>query len=157
MASVLILIVVVVALLIFQRFGLIARFPLSWNLVCRIFIYILLILGALGFLAKVWSIIVVLAHLNPAWLVSPSGDPLIDIVSTITYALALWGIWRWKKWGAYLIFVRLAFTMAVQIFVYHSLGWHLAAGYTGLDNLYADLMGGATWLLGLFFTWKYFK
>ncbi|MGH7141259.1 MAG: hypothetical protein ACREGH_01315 [Minisyncoccia bacterium] len=116
----------------------------------------MLALGVLGVLAKAWSIIVILAHLSPALLISPSQNFSLDIVSTIVYAVALWGIWRFKKWGAALVFVRLAFTIFLQLFIYHSLSWHLAAGYTGLDNLYADISGGLTWLIAFVWLWKYF-
>ncbi len=126
-------------------------------MVWRIFVYILLGLGVLGVLAKSWSIVVILAHLPTNWLISPSQNPFLDIISTVVYAAALYGIWRWKKWGAYLIFVRLAFTMSLQIFVYHSLGWQLAVGYTGTENLLADLSGAGLWLVAFLFTWKHFR
>jgi hypothetical protein len=155
--SILILAFIVTALFIFRRIGLFPNVPLTWDLVWRIFLRILIAFGVLGVIAKVWSLVVVRGHLNTAWLVSPSQNPLIDGISTVIYAVALVGVWRWRKWGAYLIFVRLGLTVFVQVFIYQSLGWQLAAGYTGLDNLYADLSGALTWLLAFFFNWIHFK
>jgi hypothetical protein len=115
------------------------------------------------------------------WLPAPTGDFVLwlrayqpgaavlsgeyHISSTALLAAALLGIWRWRKWGAYLIFVRLAYSMVVQIFVYHSLGWQLISlypgtgygTYTGLFNIVADLLGVVTWFLAFYFTWPYFK
>jgi hypothetical protein len=149
--------VIMGALFFAKRMGLAPRLILSWDLAWQILIYILLAFGVLGFLAKAWSIAVVLAHLPSTWLVSPSGDPGIDIVSTGMYGIALYGVFRWKKWGAYLIFVRLAFTICMQLFLYHSASWNLVAGYTGADNLFADLSGAFTWLLAFVLAWKRFS
>ncbi len=157
MTSLLILAGVMAALFILKRLGFLPRLIFSWDLTGRILIYILLAWGILGVISKTWSIIVVLAHLPSAWLVSPSANPVIDIISTIAYVAALYGIYRWTKWGAYLIFVRLAFTMVIQVFVYHSLGWQLVGNYTGLDNLLADLSGGVTWLIAFALPWKRFR
>lgn len=110
-------------------------------------------LGVLGLLSKLWNIVVVLAHLNARLLISPSRDPLIDMLSSAGLALALYGVWRRRKWGAYLIFVRLAFTIVVQVFIYHSLNWRLTRGYTGRENVWADAMGAAMWLLAFWRTW----
>ncbi len=126
---------------------------------------ILLIFGVIGLLAKIWSIIVVLANLNMSWMISPSQNPLIDTVSTLILAVALYGIWQWKKWGAYLIFGRLAYTMFVQLFVYHSLGWQLISlypgtgygTYTGLFNIGTDIFAVFMWLLAFSRKWTYFK
>jgi predicted ferric reductase len=97
--AIVILAIVVFSLAILHSLGVLPRFVFSWDLVWRIFIYILLLLGVLTVMVKTWSIVVVLAHLPQRWLVSPSADPVIDIVSTVVLALALYGVWRWKKWG----------------------------------------------------------
>jgi hypothetical protein len=155
--AILILIGVVCVLFLLHRLGFLLRFPLSWDLVRRIFLYILLLLGLLGFLSKAWSIVVSLEHLPPRWLISPSGNPIIDIVSTVTLGIALYGIWRWKKWGAYLVLVRLAFTIAIQLFVYRSLSWRLFHNYTGRENVFADLSGAVMWIIAFSLTWKHFE
>jgi hypothetical protein len=155
--ALLILGAIIGGLFLFHRFGFLPKLALSWNLVWRIFLDILLVLGVLGLTAKIWSIVVVLGQLNAKLLVSPSRDPLIDIVSTGALALALYGIWRRRKWGAYLVFLRLAFTIGVQVFIYHSLGWHLARNYTGAENVYADLSGAVMWLLAFNRNWVHFR
>ncbi|HEY6516077.1 MAG TPA: hypothetical protein VIY50_08030 [Steroidobacteraceae bacterium] len=148
--------VIVGGVFLFHRLGLWQHFSLSWDLAWRIFLNILLVLGVLGLISKVWSIAVVLGHFNAALLISPSRDPGIDIASTAVLALALYGVWRRWKWGAYLIFVRLAFTIGVQVLVYHSYGWHLVRNYSGAENLYGDLSGAVMWLLAFNRNWAYF-
>jgi hypothetical protein len=101
--------------------------------------------------------VVVLAHLPARLLVSPSRDPALDILSTVVLAVALVGIWRRKKWGAYLVLARLAFTIGLQVFVYRSLGWHLAQNYSGLDNVLADFSGAAMWLVAFAGAWRDFS
>ncbi len=147
---------VVGGLAILHRIGLLKNLSFSWDLIWRLFLYILLALGVIGFLTKIWSISVIIAHLPSRWLISPSRDPLIDLVSTVMLGIALYGIWRRKKWGAYLVFVRLAFTIAVQVFVYQSLSWQLIGDYTGLENISADLVGALMWLLAFALTWGHF-
>lgn len=155
--AIVLLAIVVCSLLILHKIGLMPRFAFSWDLVWRIFIYILLLLGILTVIVKTWSIVVVLAHLPKRWLVSPSANPILDIVSTAVLAIALYGIWRWRKWGAYLILLRLAFTAAVQILVYRSLHWQLYRGYTGTGNLFADFSGAFMWIIAFSLTWEHFK
>jgi len=157
MTALLLLCVILILLFGLQRIGIGVKRQISWRMAGSIFLYILLALGVLGVIAKAWSIAVILLHLNPAWLVSPSQNPVLDILSTVIYAIALYGIWRRRKWGAYLIFVRLALTIFLQVYVYHSLHWQMTAGYTGLDNLYADFSGGATWLIAFYWMWAYFS
>ena len=149
--------VIVAGLFCLHRFGFLPNLSLSWNLSWRIFLNILLVLGALGLVSKIWSIIVVVGHLDTKLLVSPSRDPFIDIASTIVLAFALYGVWRRRIWAVYLIFARLAFTIGVQVFVYHSLGWHLTRNYTGAENVYADLSGAVMWLLAFNRNWTYFR
>jgi hypothetical protein len=74
---------------------------------------------------------VVLAGLNSRSLISPSREPTIDIVSCLLLAAALYGIWRLKKWGAYLVLLRLGYTIVVQVVVYQSLSWQLIGSYSG--------------------------
>jgi len=106
---------------------------------------------------KTWSIVVVVAHLPTCWLVSPSATPIIAVVSTATLALALYGVWRWRKCGAYLVLLRLAFTVGVQVFVYRSLHWQLFRNYTGMENVIADWWGAFMWIIACSLTWKHFK
>jgi hypothetical protein len=89
--------------------------------------------------------------------ISPSRDPALDITSSVMLAVALFGIWRWRKWGAYLIFVRLAFTIIVQLFIYHSLNWQLIGNYTGIENVIGDLLGVVLWFWAFSRKWSYFK
>lgn len=154
--AVVILAIVVCFLVILKRLGLMPHFVFSWDLVWRIFVYILLLLGALTVAVKSWSIVVVVARLPRRWLVSPSANPIIDVVSTAALAVALYGIWKWKKWGAYLVLLRLAFTVALQIFVYRSLHWQLFRNYTGMENVLADLWGAVMWIIAFCLTWKHF-
>ncbi len=155
--ALLILVAILGVLFLLHSLGFLPNFALSWDLVWKIFLNILLVLGAIGLSAKIWSIVVVLGHLDTGLLISPSRDPPIDITSTAVLALALYGIWRRRKWGAYLVFARLAFTIGVQIFVYHSLEWQLIRNYTGLENVSADLLGAAMWLLAFNRTWAHFR
>ncbi|MGA8529162.1 MAG: hypothetical protein WB622_05565 [Acidobacteriaceae bacterium] len=122
--AIVLLAVVVGSLVILRRLGLMPRFVFSWDLVWRIFVYILLLLGVLTVIVKTWSIVVVLAHLPHRWLVSPSANPVIDAVSTAILAIAHYGVWRWRKWGAFLVLLHIALTVVVQAFVYRSLHWH---------------------------------
>lgn len=132
-----------------------SRFP---GISCgTLFLDILLLLGLLGVLSKTWSIVVVVGHLSSSLLVSPSQNPLIDTVSTVALALALYGIWPGRKGGAYLVLARLAFTIAVQVFIYQSFSWQLFRNYTGEENAVADLIGGAMWLLAFSQTWRSFS
>jgi hypothetical protein len=155
--AIVLLAIVVCSLLILHRLGVVPGFVFSWDLVWRIFIYILLLLGVLTVLVKTWSVVVVLARLPPRWLVSPSANPVIDVLSIAVLALALYGVWRWRKWGAWLILLRLAFTVTVQVFVYRSLHWQLFRNYTGVENLFADFSGAVVWIIAFTLTWKHFK
>lgn len=149
--------VVVSSLVILHRLGFLPGFDFSWDLVGRIFIYILLLLGMLTVVVKTWSVVVVLAQLPPRWLASPSANPVIDIFSTAVLVLALYGVWRWRKWGAYLILLRLAFTVAVQVFVYRSLHWQLFRNYTGMENVLADFWGAFMWIIAFTLAWRRFS
>ena len=106
---------------------------------------------------KTWSVVVVLAQLPPRWLVSPSANPVIDVFSTAVLVLALYGVWRWRKWGAYLVLLRLAFTVAVQVFVYRSLHWQLFRNYTGMENVLADCWGAFMWIIAFTLEWRRFS
>ncbi len=122
-----------------------------------LFLDLLLLFGVIGLATKLGSIVIVLAHLNTHLLISPSSNPAIDIPSSVMLAVALLGIWRWKKWGAYLIFARLAFTIIVQLFIYHSLSWQLIGNYTGIENVIGDLLGVVLWFWAFSRKWSYFK
>ena len=153
--------IIVVAILggafVLQRIGLLPNVSLTRELVWTLFLDVLLLLGLLGLLSKAWSIAVVVGNLNTSLLVSPSQNPVIDTVSTVALGCALYGIWRRRKWGAYLVLARLVFTIAVQLVVYQSLGWQLFRGYSGTENVVADLIGGAMWLLAFSQTWSWFS
>lgn len=155
--AIVLLAIVVGLLMVLHKIGLLPRLVFSWDLVWRIFIFVLLLLGVLTVIVKTWSIVVVMAHLPQRWLVSPSASPAIDIVSTGVLAAALYGIWRWKKWGAYLVLLRLAFTAGVQIFVYRSYHRRLFRNYNGTENLFADLSGAIMWIIAFCLTWKHFE
>lgn len=154
--ALLIALVVVGVLFLLHRLGFLRDLTLSWRLFWTVFLNVLLLFGLAAVAAKTWSIVVVLGHLDPRLLISPSRDPYIDIASTAVLALALYGVWRRHKWGAYLVLARLAFTVGVQVLVYHSLGWQLARSYTGAQNVAADLIGAAMWLLAFNRTWDQF-
>jgi hypothetical protein len=148
--------VIVGGLFLLQRFGVLPNFSLSWDLAWRTFLNILLVLGIFGLVSKIWSIVVVLGRFD-AKLISPSRDPLVDIASTALLALALYGVSRRRRWGAYLILARLVFTIAVQVFVYRSVGWRLVGNYTGLENVFADLSGAMMWLVAFNRNWAAFR
>jgi len=139
-----------------HRLGWLSRFSFSWDLVARVFVYILLTLDALAFLLKAWSITVVLAQLPARWLVAPVGNPAIDVATTSALGIALLGIWRWKKWAAYLVLIRLAFTMAVPLSLSPSLSLRLLHDYTNLESVFADLSGVVLWTLAFSLTWERF-
>lgn len=151
---------VVSSLVILHRLGFLPGFVFSWDLVGRIYIYILLLLGMLTVEVKTWSVVVVLAQLPPRWLVSPSANPVIDVFSTAVLVLALYGFGDggngWK-WGAYLVLLRLAFTVAVQVFVYRSLHWQLFRNYTGIENVLADFWGAFMWIIAFTLAWRRFS
>ena len=121
-----------------------------------IFLYFMIIFGVVTVLVKVFSVIA-LASKHSNLIISPSGSPAIDLFSTALLVVALIGIWKWKKWGAYLVFIRLAFTMIVQFFIYQSLGLSLIAGYNGTFNFIADVAGAGLWVLALYRKWSYFE
>lgn len=154
--ALLVALAIVGVLVLLRRLGFWPDVPPSWNLFWRIFLNVLWVLGVAAVVAKAWSIAVVAGHLDPRLLVSPSRDPFIDGISTAFLALALYGVWERRKWGAYLIFVRLVLTICIQVFVYHSLQWHLVRHYTGAQNLAADFVGVAMWLLAFNRTWDMF-
>lgn len=154
--AIILLALIVGSLVTLHRLGVLQRFNFSWDLVWRIFIRILLWLGVLTVAVKTWSIVVVLGHLPRRWMLSPSANPPIDILSTAVLALALYGIWRWRKWGAYLVLLRIAFTVVVQVFLYRSLQWHLFRNYTGSENVLADFSGAVMWIVAFCLTWKHF-
>lgn len=112
--------------------------------------------GVITIIAKVFSVIALVSR-HGNLIISPSGFPAIDLFSTALLVVALIGIWKWKKWGAYLVFIRLAFTMIVQFFIYQSLGAILIAGYNGTLNFLADIVGAGLWALALYRKWPYFE
>ena len=151
------LITVVGSLILLHRLGLLSRFSFSWDLVCRTFVYILLMLDGLAFLIKTWSIVAVLGELPERFLASPSANAAIDIVSTTALGVALYGVWRWRKWAACLVLIRLACTMAVQLFVYPSSSGRLLHGYTNLESVFMDLSGVVLWTAAFLLTWEHFE
>jgi hypothetical protein len=54
-----------------------------------LFIDVLLVLGVIGLFSKLWSVFVVEAGLNSRLLISPSREPIIDIISCLLLAAAL--------------------------------------------------------------------
>jgi hypothetical protein len=88
---------------------------------------------------------------------SSTSDISTAAGSTIALALAIYGIWRRRKWGVYLVLARLAFTIGVQVLVYQLLHWKLVSNYTGLENVLSDLIGVAMWLLAFSRTWRQFN
>jgi hypothetical protein len=155
--ALLITVLIISVLFLLAAVGVLPTFRFSSNLFWNLFLDVLLVLGALAVVLKAWSIVVVLDHLDPKLLISPSRDPIIDTVSTTALALALCGIWGGRKWGAYLVLARLAFTIGVQIFIYHSLDWQLVRNYSGLDNVLADVVGMTMWVLAFNRTWADFR
>jgi hypothetical protein len=117
---------------------------------------VLLVLGGIGLLTKLWSVFVLEAGLSSRLLISPSRDPIIDIISCLLLAAALYGIWRLKKWGAYLVLLRLAYTIVVQVLVYQSLSWQLIGSYNGISNLLGDVLGAVLWVWAFSRKWSFF-
>ena len=153
----LMLITVVGSLILLHRLGLLSRFSFSWDLVCRIYVYILLMLDGLAFLIKTWGIVVVLGEIPERLLAPPSVNAAIDIVSTTALGVALYGVWRWRKWAAYLVLIRLACTMVVQLFIFPSSSWRLFHGYTDLESVFTDLSGVVLWTVAFSLTWEHFE
>lgn len=154
----LILVVVVVGVMwLLGVAGVLPRFVWSRDRVGTIFLNILLLLGVLTVLVKAWSIVVIVGHLPSRYLVSPSQNPLLDAAETLILAIALWGIWKRRKWGAYLVLARLVLTMVVQVYVYRSLHWQLFHRYTGSMNVAADAWGMVMWIIAFAMTWNQFS
>jgi hypothetical protein len=152
-----ILVVVLGALALLHRLGLLPSFSFSWDLVARLFVYVLLVLEGLGFLLKTASIVVVLAELPVRWLVSPVGNPAIDGVSTAALGVAIYGVWRWKQWAAYLVLIRLALNMAIHLFIFPSLSLRIFHDYTNLESVFTDLSRVVLWTVAFSLTWERFK
>jgi len=88
--------------------------------------------------------------------ISPSGSVPIDLAESAVLVVAIIGLLEWKKWGFYLILARLAVTILVQLFVYHSLGQQLIGGYDGTLNVIFDFVGAANISLAVYRKWSYF-
>jgi hypothetical protein len=52
------------------------------------------------------------------------------MAETAMLAIGLVEVLRWKRWGFYVVLVRLGITILVQLFVYNSLSQSLIAGYS---------------------------
>ena len=114
-------------------------------------------LDGIAFLIKTWSLVAVLGELPERLLTSPSVNAAIDILSTTALGVALYGVWRWRKWAAYLVLIRLACVMAVQLFGYSSSSWRLFHGYTNLESVFTDLSGVVLWTAAFSLTWERFE
>ena len=103
-----------------------------------------------------WSVGVVAFHLEDRAIFAPLRFAPLAILSSIVLALGLIGVWRRRKWGAWLVLAQMAFTAAVQVFTYRALGWDMFRGYAGWMNVSGEVASLAMWALALLWTWKHF-
>ncbi|HWE46747.1 MAG TPA: hypothetical protein VG407_12040 [Caulobacteraceae bacterium] len=151
-----ILALVVFCLFVLQRFGVLREHRLSWDLTWRIFLNILTTLGVVTVLVKLWSVAIVTYHLDNRILAAPTTDPPAAIASAVVLALGLIGVWRRRKWGAYVVLGRLVLVVALQAYAYRSLGWDLFRGWNGAENVTANLVSLMLWTWAFACTWKHF-
>ncbi len=154
--ALLVLLLIVAGLFVLQRFGSFRDYRITWDMTGRLFLNILTAFGVLTVVMKLWSVGVVAFHLDSRLMLSPTRYPPVDIASSVVLALGLIGVWRRRKWAAWVVIARLVFTIGLQLFIYRSLGWDLFRGYTGEDNALADIVGLLMWALAFAFTWKHF-
>jgi hypothetical protein len=134
----------------------VGRRPVTWDLTGRTLLDILTTLGALTAAVTFWSIGVVAFHLQDRTFFEPIRFAPLAILSSIVLALGLIGVWRRRKWGAWLVLAQLAFTAATQTFTYRALGWDMFRGLTGWVNVTGDVASLVLWVLALLWTWKHF-
>ena len=121
-----------------------------------IFLTVVILFHVLTVIVKVFSDMALVTG-NSSLEISPSGSVPIDLSESAILVAGIVGLLRWKRWGFYLILVRLAVTIAVQLFVYHSLGQNLIAGYNGTLNVIYDFAGAAIVSLAVYRKWSYFE
>jgi hypothetical protein len=121
-----------------------------------LFLTVVIAFEFLTVLVKVLSDVALVTN-HPNLEISPSGSVPIDTVETGILVVAIIGVLRWKKWGFYLILVRLAITILVQLFLYQSLGQQLIAGYNGTENVIDDFVGAGLWIWAVYRKWSFFE
>ena len=120
------------------------------------FLTVVIAFEFLTVLVKVLSDVALVTN-HPNLEISPSGSVPVDMVETGILVVAIIGVLRWKKWGFYLVLVRLAITVLVQLFLYQSLGQQLIAGYNGTTNVIDDFVGAALWIWAVYRKWSLFE
>ena len=147
--ALLILILIMVGLVVGRR-------PITWDITGQLFLNILTTLAVLTLAVTLWSVGVVAFHLQDRAIFAPMRFAPVAILSSIILALGLIGVWRRRKWGAWLVLAQLAFTAAMQVFTYRALGWDMFRGFTGWMNVSGDVASLVLWVLALLWTWKHF-
>lgn len=112
------------------------------------FLTIMIVLGALGLLQALYY------YMNTDMVqqtlgVVPSWYPMYLLVGVAVQAAGLYGLWIWKKWGAYAIFAWIAITLAAQLTVIKPVQ------YGEFAYISTALMGGL-WFWAIHRKWKYF-
>lgn len=77
---------------------------------------------------------------------------MISVLEIIPLIIALYGIWKWKKWGAYSLFVYILISIICTVVFDILLA---ASGYAPGVIVY-DVLGGAVWYWALYRKWSYF-
>ena len=121
-----------------------------------VFLTVVIAFEVLTIILKVFSDLALFTN-NASLEFSPSGSIPLDMTETAILAVGLVGVLRWKKWGFYLVLIRLGITILVQLFLYQSLGQQLIGGYNGTTNVVFDFVGVAFWIVAVSRKWSYFE
>ena len=154
--ALLVLLLIVGALFVLQRFGSFRDHPITWDLTWRIFLNVLIAIALLTMAVKLWGVGEAIFHLDTRVLVAPAREPPVDIASAMVLAFGLIGVWRRRKWSAWVVIGRLVVTIGLQVFIYRALGWDMVRGLDGWRNVTGDVADLLMWAWAFNRNWKHF-
>lgn len=121
-----------------------------------IFLTILLVLSVIGF---IWRLFITfggglagVTYVNPPPFWYRSFEIIANWVSVLSLGGAIFGLFKWKKWGVYL----LALSLVVDI-VYHLAMFIFADWYTGSARAVGGVIVAGLWFCAISRKWQNFS
>ena len=117
------------------------------------FLTIMLVLAVFGIFQYLFMVTNT-NSVNQSLGVVPSWYPIYGLVGIASQAIAIVGIWIWKKWGVYLLLGWSLIGVLMQIFVLKPAG---AAAQYGQLALFMTLGSAGLYFWAVYRKWQYFE
>lgn len=92
--------------------------------------------------------------------VLPSWFSTYNIIALLISVAYIYGIWMWKKWGAYLLAIGIALGLIMQVMFTQTLTMMLPVSIGNsaiVGSLIGTLIVASIWYWAIARKWKYFK